>query len=134
MDTGHQHVSNVSLTLTDNCYVHTVYSVLKDDLILNKKLPKSATGYKADCSLLTHRRHLWNSCRVWAIQKFGFVVVDILNFDDKLRLGLHGFVGEPVQSLSSERVVGLLLTIQSLGGMNIPSVLINNENGTCPFA
>lgn len=104
-----------------------------DDLLLNTE-PLNSDPAKAACSLLTHRRHFGNSRRVWAIQEFGFVVVDILNLDDKLGLRLHRLVGEPVQCLGSERVVGLLLPIQPLGSMNIPSVLINNENGTCPFA
>lgn len=88
---------------------------------------------KRACILLTHRRHFWNSCCIWTIQKFGFIVIDILNFDNKLRFRFHRLVGESVQCLGSECIIGLLLPVQSLGGMNIPSVLINNENGTCPF-
>lgn len=96
--------------------------------------PLKPDSAKAACSLLTHRRHFGNSCRVRAIQELGFIVVDVLNLDNKLRLGLHRLVAEPVQRLGAERVVGLLLPVQSLGSMNIPRVLINNENGTCPFA
>lgn len=109
------------------------FSRTYDDYIFNAHPQKSDTA-KAACSWLTHRRHFGNPGGVWAVQEFGFIVVDVLDLDDKLRLGLYGLVGEPVQRLGSERVVGLFLTVQPLGGMNIPRVLINNENGTCPFA
>lgn len=104
-----------------------------DDLVIKTNPPKSETA-KAACSLLTHWRHFGDPRRVRTIQEFGFVVIDILNLDDELGLGLYRLVGEPVQRLGAERVVGLFLPVQPLGSMNIPSVLINNENGTCPFA
>lgn len=99
-----------------------------------KHKPPQIRQCQTNLRLLTHRWHFGNPCRVRAIQEFGFVVVDVLNLDDELGLGFHRLVGEPVQRLGSKRVVGLLLAIQPLGSMNIPSVLINNENGTCPFA
>lgn len=101
-----------------------------DDLILNTK----AHTATAACSWLTHGRHFGNSCGIGAVQEFGFIVIDVLNLDDELWLRLNGLVGEPVQGLGSKRVVGLLLAVQPLGGVNIPGILINNENGTCPFA
>lgn len=104
-----------------------------DDLTLKPKPLKSDTAQQVHC-LLTHRRHFRDPSGVRAIQEFGLIIIYVLNLDDEFRLGLHGFVGEPVQRLGSERVVGLLLAIQPLGGVNIPRVLINNENGTCPFA
>lgn len=104
-----------------------------DDFILKPKPLKSDPSKHVHC-LLTHRRHLGNPGSVRAIQELGLIIIDVLNLDDELRLWLHGLVGEPVQRLGAERVVGLLLAVQPLGGMNIPRVLINNENGTRPFA
>lgn len=104
-----------------------------DDLILNTN-PLKSDAAQAARSLLTHRRHFGNPGGVGTVQEFGFVVVDVLDLDDELGLGLHGLVGEPVQRLGAQRVVGLLLAVQPLGGMNVASVLVDNENGTCPFA
>lgn len=126
--TGVQHFRQ---QLLHECYM--IFFRTYDAFILNIN-PLEPGAAKVVCSLLTHRRHLGNSGCVRAIQESGLVVVDVLNLDDELRLGLHGLVGEPVQCLGSQCVVRLLLTIQPLGGMNVPSVLINNENGTCPFA
>lgn len=128
MGPGYSQVSYIPLALPGNCYTNTY-----DDVILNTNPLKSDTN-KAVRSLLTHRRHFGNPGGVRAVQELGLIVVDVLDLDDELGLGLHGLIGEPVQRLGPERVVGLLLAIQPLGGMNIPRVLIDNENGTGPFA
>ena len=81
------------------------------------------------------KRGTWRATVHWGLKESDMTeAIYVLNLDDELGLGFHGLVGEPVQRLGSKRVVGLLLAIQPLGSMNIPSVLINNENGTCPFA
>ena len=76
-------------------------------MVIKTNPPKSETA-KAACSLLTHWRHFGDPRRVRTIQEFGFVVIDILNLDDELGLGLYRLVGEPVQRLGARgaRAVG----------------------------
>lgn len=84
--------------------------------------------------LLTNFGHLRNGCLVGPIQKLRLVVVDVLDFDDELRLGLQRPVRQAVAGLSTEDVLGLHLPVQPLDGMDVPCAVVNGEGGAGTLA
>lgn len=82
---------------------------------------------------LTYRRPLSHPGSVRPLQELGLVVIDVLDFDDELGLGFDRQVGLAVSSLSFEGVVRLLFPVQPLGGVNVPCVLIDGEDGHRSF-
>lgn len=82
---------------------------------------------------LTNRRHFGYLSIVRAIQELGLIVINILHFDNELRLWFDWQVGGAVSGLSSQRVVGLFLPVQTLRGMYVACVLIDGENGGRTF-
>ena len=63
-----------------------------------------------------------------------FIVIDVLHLDDELRLVLHWNVSVAVHGLRPQGVVSLLLAVQTFGGMDIPCVFIDGEDGGCALA
>lgn len=84
-------------------------------------------------SLLTYGRQFSHTPNVGSLQELGLAVVDVLDLDDKLRLGLQGFVTEAAPSLGSEGVVGLLLPVQSLRGVDVSRQLVDDEDRPRPL-
>lgn len=76
----------------------------------------------------TKRRHLRHSCGVRPVQKLRFVVIDVLDLHNKLRLVLHRSVGFAVDRLSAQSIITLLLSVQAFGGMDVPRFLIDSED------
>lgn len=68
------------------------------------------------------------------MQEAGLAVVDVLNLDDELRLGLQQAVGGAVPGLSPQRVEGLLLPVQALHGVDVARQLIDQEDGPSALA
>lgn len=52
-----------------------------------------------------------------------------MDLDDELRLALQRLVGEAVHGLGVQYVVGLLLPVQPLGGVDVPGLLVYLEDG-----
>lgn len=50
-----------------------------------------------------------------------------MDLDDELGLALQRLVGEAVDGLGVEDVVGLLLPVQPLGGVDVPGLLVYLE-------
>lgn len=79
---------------------------------------KGKEVFAAQCSqecgsVLTDWWHLRNAGYVRSFQELWLIVIDILNFDYKFRLGLQGGVGVNVHSLGTQGVVRLLLPVQT---------------------
>lgn len=68
------------------------------------------------------------------VREPGLVVVDILDLDDELGLGLQRPVCQPVSGLSSEDVLGLDLAVQPLDGVDVARAVVDGEGGTGAFA
>lgn len=73
--------------------------------------------------------HLWNPCHVRVLGEARLVVVDVVDLDDELGLALQRLVGETVDGLGVQDVVGLLLAVQPLGGVDVPRLLVDLEEG-----
>lgn len=78
---------------------------------------------------LTDVRHFRHSGRVDVLGEPRLVVVDVVDLDDELGLALQRLVGEAVDGLGVEDVVGLLLPVQPLGGVDVPGLLVYLEEG-----
>lgn len=52
-----------------------------------------------------------------------------MDLDDELRLALQRLVGEAVHGLGVQYVVGLLLPVQPLGGVDVSGLLVYLEDG-----
>lgn len=68
------------------------------------------------------------------MEKAWFTVVDVLHFDDELRLGLQQTVGGSIPGLGPERVEGFLFSVQAFRGVDVTCQLVNQEDGPCTFA
>lgn len=56
-----------------------------------------------------------------------------MDLDDELGLALQCLVGEAVDGFGVEDVVGLLLPVQPLGGVDVPRLLVDLEEAPRPF-
>lgn len=83
---------------------------------------------------LTNFGHFWDTSKVDLLGKLWRVVIDVMNFDVELCVGLQLLIGVAIQHLSVERVHGLLFSVQPLGGMNIPRLLVDQEQSASPFS
>lgn len=83
---------------------------------------------------LTDVRHFGNGGRVNLLGKYWFIVVDVMDLDDELRLRLHGSPCPSVYSLSSKDVNGFFFPVQPLGGLYVPCVFIDNEEISCSIS
>lgn len=81
--------------------------------------------------VLTYVRHLGDSGHVQLLGKSGLVVVDVVDLNDELRLALQRLVSEAVDGFGVEDVVGLLLPVQPLGGVDVSRLLIYLKEGPC---
>lgn len=79
---------------------------------------------------LTYLRHLRHSGEVGPVQEPGLVVIDVLDLDNELGLGLQWPVCLPVAGLGSEDVLRLNLAVQPLDGMDVACAVINGEGGS----
>lgn len=57
-----------------------------------------------------------------------------MDLDDELRLALQRLVGEAVDGLGVEDVVGLLLPVEPLGGVDVARLLVYLEERPCSFS
>ena len=75
--------------------------------------------------------YLWGSsrgcCRRRAPPGTAGVVVDVLDLDDELGLGLHWLLGAPFDGLRLEHVEGLLLAVQLAARADLARVLVDLE-------
>lgn len=69
-----------------------------------------------------------------AIREFGRIVIDVLHFNNELRLWFQGLVGVQINGLSMKYIMRLFLTVQTLGGMDISGYLIDNKDSSCSFS
>lgn len=74
---------------------------------------------------LTDFWHLRDPGEVRVLGEARLVVVDVVDFDDELGVPLQSLVGEAVHSFSVKDVEGLLLSVQSLCGMDVSGLLID---------
>lgn len=83
---------------------------------------------------LTNFRHFWDTGKVDLLGELRCVVIDVMNFDVELCVRLQLLICVAIQHLCVERVHCLLLSVQPLGGMNIPGLLVNQEKSACTFS
>lgn len=81
----------------------------------------------------TYFGHLRDMGHVWVLGEARLVVVDVVDLDDELGLALQCLVGEAIDSFGMEDVVGLLLPVQPLGGVDVPRLLVDLEQGPRPL-
>lgn len=81
----------------------------------------------------TDVRHLRHPGRVRVPGEARRVVVDVVDLDDELGLALQRLVGLPVDGFGVEDVEGLLLSVQPLGGVDVPRIFIDLEEGPGPL-
>lgn len=67
------------------------------------------------------------------MQELWRVVVDVLDLDDELGRRFQRLVGLPVHRLGCQRVLGLLLAVQGLGGVDVARLVVDNEDGSGSF-
>lgn len=83
---------------------------------------------------LTNLGHLGHGGDVGPVQEPGLVVVDVLDLDDELGLGLQWAVRLPVAGLGSQDVLRLDLTVQPLDGVNVACAVVDGEGGAGALA
>lgn len=67
------------------------------------------------------------------MQELWRVVVDVLDFDDELGRRFQRLVGLPVHCLGRQCVLGLLLAVQGLGGVDVARLVVDDEDGSGSF-
>lgn len=67
------------------------------------------------------------------MQELWWVVIDVLDLDDELGRRFQRLVGLPVHRLCCQRVLGLLLAVQGLGGVNVARLVVDNEDSSGSF-
>lgn len=82
---------------------------------------------------LTNIGHLGHPGVVRPMQELWWVVVDVLDLDDKLGRRFQRLVGLPVHRLGGQRVLGLLLAVQGLGGVDVARLVVDDEDGSGSF-
>lgn len=65
--------------------------------------------------MLTNVRHLRHCGMVGPKGKHRWIVIDVLHFDDELRLRFQRLVRPSVNSLGMKYIVSLLLSVQAFG-------------------
>lgn len=83
--------------------------------------------------LLTYVGHLRDSGHVWVLSESRLIVVDVMDLDDELRLALQCHIGEAVDGFGMEDIVGFLLSVQPLGGVDVPRLLVYPKEGASSF-
>ena len=82
---------------------------------------------------LTHFRHLRHCCYKGSIWKFRCIIIDVLYFNDELRLWFQGLFRVPIQGLRMQDIMRFLFAIQALGGMDISCHFVNDEYSPSSF-
>lgn len=77
----------------------------------------------------TYFGHFRHRRLVGSVQKPRLVVVDVLDLDDELGLGLQRPVCQAVTGLGTEDILGFHLPVQPLNGMDVPRAVVNGEGG-----
>lgn len=75
-------------------------------------------------NLLTNFGHLRDTGQVCVLCESRLIVIDVMDLNDELRLAFQRLICEAVDSFSVEDVVGLLLPVQPLGGVDVPGFLV----------
>ena len=83
---------------------------------------------------LTYWRHLRDTGRIRSFQEPGLVIVNVLDLDYELWLGLQRPAGEQVHGLGAQCVERLHLSVQALQGVDVPRRLVDGENGAGSLA
>lgn len=68
----------------------------------------------------TDVRHLRHGGHIRVPGEARLVVVDVVDLDDEIRFALQRLIGEAVDGFGVKDVVGLLLPVQPLGGVDVP--------------
>ncbi len=105
-------------------------TVFSESFIWTTKWCKTMTRYDDGWWELTDVRHFRDSGHVRVLGESRLVVVDVVDLDDELGLTLQRLVGEAVDGFGVEDVVGLLLPVQPLGGVDVPWLLVYPEEGS----
>lgn len=83
--------------------------------------------------LLTNIGHLRHPGVVRPVQELWWVVVDVLDLNDELGRRFQRLVGLPVHRLRRQRVLGLFLAVQGLGGVDVTRLVVDDEDGSGSF-
>lgn len=83
---------------------------------------------------LTDVRPLRYTASVNFFAELRLVIVDVVEFDGELGLGLQLLTCSFVDHCGSEDIKSLLLTIQAASGMQVTVILINDKDGTGTLA
>lgn len=83
---------------------------------------------------LTDISHLRDRGCINVLGEYWLIVIDVVDLDDELRLRLYGSPCPSVDSLSSKDVNGFFFPVQSLRGLNVACVFIDNEEISCPIS
>lgn len=87
-----------------------------------------------DLVSLTHISHLGDCGCVNVLGEHWLVVIDVVDLDDEFRLGLYGSPCPSVNGLSAKDVNRFFFPVQSLRGLNVACVFIDNEEISCPIS
>lgn len=83
---------------------------------------------------LTYYWHFRNTSSVNFFWKCWFIVIDVMDLDDKLRFRFHWSQSSSVDSLGTQGVKGFLFPVNSPSCMNISCFLINYKKSTSPIS
>lgn len=83
---------------------------------------------------LTYYWHFRNTSSVNFFRKCWFIVIDVMDLDDKLRFRFHWSQSSSVDSLGTQGVKGFLFPVNSPSCMNISCFLINYKKSTSPIS
>lgn len=83
---------------------------------------------------LTHYWHFRNTSSVNFFLKCWFIVIDVMDFDDKLWFRFHWSQGSSINSLGTQGVKGFLFPVNSPSSMNVTCFLINYKKSTSPIS
>lgn len=84
-------------------------------------------------AILTDVRPLRHTPAVNLFAELRLVIVDVVEFDGELGLGLQLLTRPFVHHRGFEDIKSLFLAIQAASGMQVTVILINDEDGACPL-
>lgn len=82
----------------------------------------------------TDVRHLGHGGHIRVPGEARLVVVDVVDLDDELGLALQRLISEAVDGFGVKDVVGLLLPVQPLGGVDVPRLFVDLKQGARSFS
>ena len=83
---------------------------------------------------LTHYWHFRNTSSVNFFWKCWFIVIDVMDFDDKLRFRFHWSQSSSINSLGTQGIKGFLFPVNSPSSMNVTCFLINYKKSSSPIS